>query len=175
MTKAHHQIQRLKPEDIGLVGLMLDLFADAFEEPETYRDRPDSAYLKQLLARDHVHALVALEGGAVVGALVAYELPKFEQARSEIYIYDLAVAAPHRRQGIATAMIHELHRIAADRGAWVLFIQADRGDAPAIALYDKLGVREEVLHFDIPVPPKPKANQPSPTNTNSAGNPKSNP
>jgi aminoglycoside 3-N-acetyltransferase I len=31
----------------------------------------------------------------------------------------------------------------------VIFVQADRGDDPAITLYTKLGVREEVLHFDI--------------------------
>lgn len=131
---------------------MLDLFAEAFEEPETYRNRPDSAYLQRLLACNQVHALVAMKDGTVRGALVAYELPKFEQARSEIYIYDLAVAASDRRQGIATALIHALQRIAVERGAWVIFIQADRGDAPAVALYDKLGTREEVLHFDIPVP-----------------------
>jgi aminoglycoside 3-N-acetyltransferase I len=29
-------------------------------------------------------------------------------------------------------------------------VQADHGDDPAIALYEKLGVREDVLHFDIP-------------------------
>jgi aminoglycoside 3-N-acetyltransferase I len=33
-----------------------------------------------------------------------------------------------------------------------VYVQADRGDAPAIALYSKLGVQEQVLHFDIPVP-----------------------
>jgi aminoglycoside 3-N-acetyltransferase I len=32
-------------------------------------------------------------------------------------------------------------------------VQADHGDDPAIALYTKLGTREDVLHFDIPVPP----------------------
>jgi aminoglycoside 3-N-acetyltransferase I len=31
------------------------------------------------------------------------------------------------------------------------YVQADQGDNPAIALYTKLGVREDVLHFDIPV------------------------
>ncbi|MGI9404951.1 MAG: hypothetical protein ACR2O4_01155 [Hyphomicrobiaceae bacterium] len=36
----------------------------------------------------------------VIGGLVAYELKKFEQERSEIYIYDLAVAAEHRRKGV---------------------------------------------------------------------------
>jgi aminoglycoside 3-N-acetyltransferase I len=30
-------------------------------------------------------------------------------------------------------------------------VQADLGDAPAIALYSKLGTREDVLHFDIAV------------------------
>jgi aminoglycoside 3-N-acetyltransferase I len=99
---------------------------------------------------------VALAGEDVVGGLVAYELDKFEQARREVYIYDLAVAEVHRRQYIATALIEHLCEIAARRGAWVVYIQADQGDEPAIALYDKLGKREEVLHFDIPVEPAPR-------------------
>jgi len=32
-----------------------------------------------------------------------------------------------------------------------VFVQADWGDEPAIALYSKLGVREDVHHFDIPL------------------------
>jgi len=92
-----------------------------------------------------------LKGDEVVGGLAAYELRKFEQERSEIYIYDLAVASAHRREGIATALIEHLKPIAADRGAYVIFVQADLGDEPAIALYTKLGTREDVLHFDIRV------------------------
>ena len=42
-----------------------------------------------------------------------------------------------------------LRRIAAARGVWVVFVQADPEDAPAVALYTKLGAREDVLHFDI--------------------------
>jgi aminoglycoside 3-N-acetyltransferase I len=41
-------------------------------------------------------------------------------------------------------------RIAAANAAKVVFVQADYGDDAAIALYSKLGHREEVLHFDIP-------------------------
>ena len=51
----------------------------------------------------------------------------------------------------ATALIAELRRIAAARGAWVVFVQADYGDDPAVALYTKLGTREDVMHFDIAV------------------------
>ncbi|HVK80669.1 MAG TPA: GNAT family N-acetyltransferase, partial [Verrucomicrobiae bacterium] len=94
-------------------------------------------------------APISFRDGEIVGALVAYELVKFEQARGEIYIYDLAVSETYRRQGIATALIQRLREIATERGAWVLYVQADYGDEPAIALYTKLGRREDVMHFDI--------------------------
>ena len=126
------------------------MFGKAFEDADAYGGKPPSdAYLEDLLAKEHVILLVALDGDAVIGGLVAYELDKFEQERREIYIYDLAVAETHRRQGVATALIDHLREIARQRGAWVIYVQADYVDPPAIALYEKLGVREEVLHFDI--------------------------
>ena len=91
----------------------------------------------------------AFDGSRVVGGIVAYVLPTFEQPRSEVYIYDLAVEQAYRRQGIATALIEAVRAVAADRGAWVVFVQADYGDEPAIQLYTKLGRREDVMHFDI--------------------------
>jgi aminoglycoside 3-N-acetyltransferase I len=131
---------------------MLSMFGEAFDEVESYgRARPSKPYLERLLAAGTFIALVALKNGTTVGGLVAYELPKFEQERSELYIYDLAVAAAYRRQGIATALILELKKMASARGAYVIFVQADIGDAPAIALYRKLGTPENVLHFDIGV------------------------
>jgi len=127
-------------------------FGEAFDQVETYGgSRPSATYLERLLGSDYFIALAALKSGEVVGGIAAYELHKFEQERSEIYIYDLAVAAAHRREGIATALILELKKIAASRGAYVIFVQADHGDAPAIALYTKLGKREDVMHFDIPI------------------------
>jgi aminoglycoside 3-N-acetyltransferase I len=127
---------------------------EAFNDVETYtRTRPAAGYLRKLLDGDSFIALAAVTNGEVVGGLAAYELRKFEQERSEIYIYDLAVAAAHRRRGIATALIEELKTIAAARGAHAIFVQADRGieDEPAIELYGKLGTREDVLHFNIEV------------------------
>jgi aminoglycoside 3-N-acetyltransferase I len=133
---------------------LLTVFGEVFEQEDVYGgNRPSEAYLRRLLDGESFIALAAIREGEVIGGLAAYELRKFEQERSEIYIYDLAVASRHRRQGIATALIGRLKRIAAARGAYVIFVQADTGveDKPAIALYTKLGRREEVLHFDIPV------------------------
>ncbi len=61
-----------------------------------HRDR------RSLRGRDPPRALhyaVALNDGLVVGGLTAYVLDKFEQARKELYIYNLAVSEAHRRLG----------------------------------------------------------------------------
>jgi aminoglycoside 3-N-acetyltransferase I len=147
------ETKRLGAEDTPRMGELNAMFGAAFGEPETYGDAPpDRTWIEEVLAKDHEIVLAALQDGAVAGGLVAYELDKLEQARREVYLYDLAVAEPRRRQGIATALIRRLQEIAAARGAWVVFVQADYQDAPAVALYEKLGVREEVLHYDLKAP-----------------------
>ncbi len=148
MTRA--QIRRITGQDVAGFRAMLDVLGRGFEDGETYSgNQPGDAYIKDLLASDTFFALVAESAGDIVGAIAGYELKKFEQERSEFYIYDLAVAETHRRQGIATGLIEAFGKIAREKGAWVMFVQADPSDPPAVALYEKLGVREDVYHFDI--------------------------
>jgi aminoglycoside 3-N-acetyltransferase I len=143
-------VRRLGSADLHAFRALNALFADAFGDAAAYTERPPSDdYARRLLAKPHVVALVAEVNNGVVGALVAYEMEKLEQARSEFYIYDLAVAERWRRRGAATALIDALRAHARTSGGWVIFVQADYTDPPAIALYEKLGTREEVLHFDI--------------------------
>lgn len=165
MSSSSNTFRRLDPNDVSLLRKLNALFGDAFGDDETYGGAPPTdAYLGGLLAKEHLIAIVALAGEEVLGGLVAYELDKFERMRRELYIYDLAVDAAHRRRHIATALIDHLREIAAQRGAWVIYVQADYGDDPAIALYEKLGTREEVLHFDIGVePPSRSVRSPPPS------------
>ncbi|MBU9674865.1 GNAT family N-acetyltransferase [Planococcus sp. CP5-4] len=126
------------------------LFADAFEEKETYLGNPPSdSYLLSLLAKEHVLVCTALSGGELAGGLVAYVLDKFEQQRKEVYIYDLAVATKYRRRKIATGLIQFVQAEAQDLGAWIVFVQADPVDTAAVKLYSSLGTREDVFHFDF--------------------------
>jgi ribosomal protein S18 acetylase RimI-like enzyme len=142
----------LGPSDTGLLKELLIVFGRAFDDLAAYQSAvPNDAYLSALLAKQHFIVLVALHEGNVAGGLAAYVLEKFEQDRREIYIYDLAVMEEHRRSGIATRLINELQRIAKERRAYVIFVQADQGDTPAIRLYESLGTKEDVHHFDIPV------------------------
>ena len=129
---------------------MLAMFGEAFGEPTTYTaQQPNDAYLKRLLSGDNFVAVAAFAAENVIGGIAGYLLPKFEQPRMELYVYDVAVATAYRRRGVATAMFQELKKVAAACGVYVIFVQADYGDEAAIALYTKLGVREDVLHFDI--------------------------
>ena len=113
------------------------------------QDRSD--YRVEVLAServDEMRAMLAMFGEAF-GDADSY-------ARAQPDDAYLAVAAAHRRRGIATAMIEGIKRVARAKGAYVIYVQADYGDDAAIALYSKLGSREDVLHFDIlPGPPGP--------------------
>ena len=145
------EIRRLGPQDLPLLRELNALFGEAFDERDTYLESPPAdAYCRSLLADLGVILSAAIAAGRVVGGLGGYRLRKFEQARSEIYIYDLAVAADMRRRGIATALIEAVRQIARETDCWMIFVQGEEQDEPAIALYRKLGVsEEEALHFDI--------------------------
>jgi aminoglycoside 3-N-acetyltransferase I len=143
-------IRQLAANDIAPFRGLMAMFGDAFNDPQSYAGAPPSeSYIQALLGGEHMIALVAMRGDVVIGGLAAYVLKKFERERSEVYIYDLAVAREHRRRGAASALIARLRIIAKARGASGIFVQADLGDEPAIALYAKMGAREDVLHFDI--------------------------
>ncbi len=147
-----YRYKQLSPIDVADLKDLLRVFGEAFNDPGTYLDHvPRDEYLKSLLEQDHFIALAAFDGQSVVGGLTAYVLEKFEQERKEIYIYDLAVIDRYRRQGIATALISLLGSIGKKIGAYVIFVQADKIDTPAIKLYESLGKPEDVYNFDIDV------------------------
>jgi aminoglycoside 3-N-acetyltransferase I len=143
-------IRRLGPGEIAAARALNALYADAFEDPDRYAGTPpDDGWLSALLARPDVILLMAEADGVVVGGATAYTLPKLEQATTELYLYDIAVAERWRRRGIATGLIRQLQEVAAMLGSVSLYVQADPEDAPAVALYLRLGHRADVFHFDL--------------------------
>ncbi|HHK1555909.1 TPA: aminoglycoside N-acetyltransferase AAC(3)-Id, partial [Pseudomonas aeruginosa] len=108
------EIIHLTGNDVALLQSINAMFGEAFNDQDSYaRNKPPSSYLQKLLSTSSFIALAAVDEQKVIGAIAAYELQKFEQQRSEIYIYDLAVAATRRREGIATALIKKLKAIGA--------------------------------------------------------------
>jgi aminoglycoside 3-N-acetyltransferase I len=151
MTDSTYSVARLGPSDVNRMRQLLAVYAEVFDDPASYLNAPPpDSYLQRLLGSDEFITVAAIDDHSmVVGGLCAYVLKKFESERTEVYIYDLAVLERHRRRGIATSLVNELARIGREIGAYVIYVQADLVDGPAIALYSKLGRREDVLHFDI--------------------------
>ena len=144
---AGYSIRRLGADDLQLAYEWRETLNRVFGEKAG--PAPSTEYMRGLLGDPGLFALAALHEGAVIGGIAAYELRKYEAERSEIYLYDLAVDEQHRRRGVATQLIERLRELASECGAWMIFVQADRGDDAAIALYERFGRREDVLHFDI--------------------------
>lgn len=152
IPKKNIKYKKLGIDDLACLRSLNEVFAFAFDEVETHLSKkPSDQYLLKLLSQDHFISIVAFSDHLVVGGLVAYVLEKYEQERSEVYIYDLAVDEKFRRQGIARQLINELKTVAKEIGAWIIYVQADRIDEPAIKLYQSMGRQEEPFHFDISV------------------------
>ena len=147
-----YSYQRLGINDTELLKQLRQVFRVAFDEDDTWNTNPPpDPYLSEVLADKNYIALVATYDNEVVGGLVAHVLPKIDQAHSELYLYDLAVASAHRRKGVATKLIENLKGVGRIVGAYVIFVQADNVDIGAVALYEKLSDSKEtdISHFDI--------------------------
>ncbi len=148
----NYTYKQLLSSDIENLKQLLFVFGNAFDDISTYQDNvPSDKYLQKILSKQDFIAVVALCDNKIVGGLVAYVLEKFEQDRREIYIYDLGVNEENRKKGVATNLILKLKDIAKEKDAHVIYVQADKVDEPAIKLYESLGDKNDVYHFDIDV------------------------
>ncbi len=90
--------------------------------------------LRDLLGSVHSHMVVA-EGGD--GAVLGYA--GLTAVAGEGYIDNIAVDGRYRRRGIARALLGEFIRQGKEGGLDFLTLEVRASNAPAIALYEKLG------------------------------------
>ena len=74
------------------------------------------------------------------GQTVAVALGVLE--RGYLGIYDVVTAPDQRQQGFGTLLLHHLLRWSCEQGACRAYLQVMLNNAPALALYAKLGFRE---------------------------------
>ena len=72
MSSASATLRRLRSADVALLRRLNALFGDAFGEQETHGGEPPTdAYLEELLGKEHIVAIMAMDGEEVIGGLVA--------------------------------------------------------------------------------------------------------
>lgn len=139
-------VRVLTPVELPQFQSLLRLFERVFEM-KAFVPPPDE-HLRSVLADDGFIAMVAEEGGAVVGGLTAYILRQYYMTRPIAYVYDLAVETARQRQGIGRRLMAELREHCRARGCDEVFVQADNVDEHALRFYRKSGASEEaVTHF----------------------------
>jgi aminoglycoside 3-N-acetyltransferase I len=137
-------ISRLGATDAQRLKALNQLFGTIFEDAGSYSDyKPSDNYLKNFLADEKHIVLIAEAENEIAGGLVAYALSKFERERTEVYLYDVAVANHMQRHGIGRQLISELRAVAKSIGAYVVFVQADEDDE-AVSFYESLGPTENL-------------------------------
>ena len=107
---------------------------------------PDAA--ARFLADGRTHLWAALEDGEPVGMLLAYELPRRRGDETIVHVYEVGVAEPHRRRGVASALWAALGARFPGVEAYVL---VEEGNAPARTFYEAVGLAEppeRVVEYD---------------------------
>jgi aminoglycoside 3-N-acetyltransferase I len=130
------RITRLVSGDRRVAKKLFSTMAEVFDEEHTPLS---DEYVDRLLARDELWILAAMLDEEVVGGLTAHRLPMTRSESSEIFIYDVAVHAGHRRRGVGRLLLSYLTRAAGDAGIHDLFVPADNDDAHALEFYRALG------------------------------------
>ena len=107
-------IRLLQPADaLELSELLADYIT------ETRRGaprRPDRLYVEKLLSKAQVEALGAQMGEDLIGFAMFFDLPEVVTGRRMGQVDELFVCMRHRRQGIATALLHALEEEGRRRG-----------------------------------------------------------
>lgn len=127
------QIHILASGDLALLqGVAEEVFDDAIVP----------AQAEAFLADDRHHLVVACDGGQIVGFVSAVDYLHPDKPAPELWINEVGVAPNYQGQGIGKQLIAatlELGRSLGCSGAWVL---TDRGNLPAMALYQGSGGQE---------------------------------
>jgi aminoglycoside 3-N-acetyltransferase I len=141
-----YHVSRLVMGQQALAKRVFSTMAEVFgEEHEDLRPE----YVARLLEHEGLWILAATLDDEVVGGLTAHTLPMTRSESSEIFIYDVAVRADHRRRGVGRLLMSHLARLASEAGILDLFVPADDDDAHALEFYRSLGGKESRVSFFV--------------------------
>ncbi len=113
--------------------------ADLFDQP------PQQPAVAEFLRDPRHHLLIACSEGRPVGFVTGVELTHPDKG-TEMFVYELAVAADQRRRGIAKALLTELKTIARSHHCYDMWVLTDADNEAALAAYRSTGTTAESEH-----------------------------
>ena len=133
------EIRRLGPGDEDAVRDAGALF-DAPPEPQATR---------RFLSEPGHHLLVAYDAGGAPAGFVSGVETTHPDKGTEMFLYELAVHEPARRQGIGTALVRALAAVARERGCYGMWVGVEADNEAALRTYARAGARPPAPHVSL--------------------------
>ena len=145
---------QIRPAEPGDAAALVELATSVASEPEgwlladaRWRSVGDERrYIRALRRHPHAALFVADSDGQLVGRLSLSRDPN--PASTHVADLGLMVAAGHRRRGIGTALLQAAESWVRTARISKLELHVFPHNAPAIALYERLGYLREGLRHD---------------------------
>lgn len=144
-------IRRATPRDIPALLHLYGAFAAAYgDEPAGLSPGEAHAIFDRIDADANQALLVAESGRCVVGTLVIVVVQNLaHRGQPWAVVENVAVHERARGQGIGTLLMGEAVRRARGAGCYKLVLSAHQSRADSHRLYDRLGLRQTHLGFEM--------------------------
>ena len=126
------EIVVLGPDDADKVSAAAELFDN----------EPSLQATSRFLTDPNHHLLIAYDDGVPVGFVSGVEVTHPDKG-TEMFLYELGVAADHRRRGVGRNLVERLAGIASNRGCYGMWVLTDAANTAALATYERAGANRE--------------------------------
>ncbi len=126
-------VRRLQPGDEQVA---LQIVRQLMPAAERDGREPSIEHLRDLLARETNILIMAATAGMPVGFLTAYRMPTLCCDASMVYLFEIEVAPPFRRQGIAKQMVNLLRTLCEDSDVEDIWVGTGNDNIAARRLYE---------------------------------------
>jgi ribosomal protein S18 acetylase RimI-like enzyme len=136
-----NQVVRLTEPDHALAA---QLSVSMLNEPSASQER-----LVELLGDRRNIVLACIRSQSPVGYLVAHQFPSLSGDRL-VYLYDIEVAAHHRRHGVGASLVEKLIEICRADGIDTIWVGSALDNVAACNLWERTGatrVSEQFVEF----------------------------
>lgn len=130
------EIRRLQQGDEPVA---LQVVRDLMPEDERNGREPGIPHLQRFLAQDANYLIIASADSRPVGFLTAYRMPALCCDASMVYLFEIEVALPYRRQGIGKQMVNLLKKLCVEDGVEDMWVGTENDNVAAKKLYECTG------------------------------------
>jgi aminoglycoside 3-N-acetyltransferase I len=95
--------------------------------------------LETFLRNPANYLLVAEQEDEVIGFLLAYRLERADREASQMFVYEVEVAAAWRGRHLASALVEKIKELARAEGMFEAFVLTSRSNDAARRLYARTG------------------------------------